>query len=105
MPMIKTLPAVNVAAVAAQTGVKLGETPFFLGGNYTFEMDEPMAGAISLALQSSPDNVTWTTIRTINAAQSVVNAIELTDAPRYFRTNVLVAGTAQTLNPILRGVQ
>jgi len=105
MPMIKALPTVAVAVVAAQTGVELGETPFFTGGNCTLELDAPMAGAIVLAIQGSPDNTTWTTIRTINAAQSVAMVFELTDLPKYIRTNVTTGGTAQTLNPFLRGVQ
>ena len=105
MPMIKTLPTVNVAAVAAQAGVELGATPFQIGGNCTLELDAPMAGAIVLTLQGSPDNTTWTTIRTISAAQSAAKVFELTDLPKYFRTNVTTGGTAQTLNPILRGVQ
>jgi len=105
MPMIKALPTVAVAVVAAQTGVELGETPFFTGGNCTLELDAPMAGAIVLAVQGSPDNTTWTTIRTINAAQSVAMVFELTDLPKYIRTNVTTGGTAQTLNPFLRGVQ
>ena len=105
MPMIKTLPTVNVAAVAAQAGVELGATPFQIGGNCTLELDAPMAGATVLTLQGSPDNATGTTIRTINAAQSATKVFELTDLPKYFRTNVTTGGTAQTLNPILRGVQ
>ena len=105
MPMIKYLPTVNVAAVAAQAGVQLGQTPFITGGNCTLELDAPMAGAIVLAVQGSPDNSTWTTIRTINAAQSAAMVFELTDLPKYIRTNVTTAGTAQTLNPFLRGVQ
>lgn len=105
MPMIKTLPTAAIGGTGAQTGVKLGETPFQLGGNCTFELDAPMAGSIVLALQGSPDNSTWTTIRTINAAQSATKVFELTELPAYFRTNVTTAGTAQTINPILRGVQ
>ena len=105
MPMIKALPTVAVAVVAAQTGVELGETPFFTGGNCTLELDAPMDGAIVLAIQGSPDNTTWTTIRTISAAQSVAMVFELTDLPKYIRTNVTTGGTAQTLNPFLRGVQ
>lgn len=105
MPMIKALPTVAVGTIAAQAGVKLGDTPFFTGANCTLELDAPMAGAIVLAVQGSPDNTTWTTIRTINAAQSVAMVFELTDLPKYIRTNVTTAGTAQTLNPFLRGVQ
>ena len=105
MAMIKALPTVAVGTIAAQAGVKLGETPFQIGGNCTLELDAPMAGAIVLTLQGSPDNTTWTTIRTISAAQSAAKVFELTDLPKYFRTNVTTAGTAQTLNPFLRGVQ
>lgn len=105
MAMIKYLPTVAVGTIAAQTGVLLGQTPFQIGGNCTLELDEPMAGAIVLAIQGSPDNSTWTTIRTINAAQSAAKVFELTDLPKYIRTNVTTAGTAQTLNPFLRGVQ
>ena len=106
MPMIKTLPTVNVAAIASQAAVELGATPFQIGGNCTLELDAPMAGAIVLssegaALAAGP----WTAIRTINAAQSATKVFELTDLPKYFRTNVTTGGTAQTLNPILRGVQ
>ncbi len=105
MTMIKTLPTVAVGTIAAQAGAELGETPFQLGGNCTLELDAPMAGAVVLAIQGSPDNSTWTTIRTINAAQSATKVFELTNLPAYIRTNVTTAGTAQTLNPILRGVQ
>ena len=106
MPMIKTLPTVNVAAIAAQAATSLGATPFQIGGNCTLELDAPMAGAIVLSIEGAPASTgPWTAIRTINAAQSATKVFELTDLPRFIRTNVTTAGTAQTLNPILRGVQ
>lgn len=104
MPMLKSLPAVDMTVQAAQTGVLLGETPFFPGANATLQFNIPVGGSGVLTLQGSPDNTTWTTIRTVNAAQSAPLAIELTNLPKYFRTNVTTVGTGN-LALTLRGTQ
>ena len=104
MPMLKNFPALDLTVVAAQAGLLLGETPFFPGANATLMFSAPIGGAGVITLQGSPDNATWTTIRTVNAAQSAPLAIELTDLPKYIRQNVPTAGTG-TLNNYLRGTQ
>lgn len=104
MPMLKSLPNVDMTSLAAQASVKLGETPFFPGANATIEFNIPIGGSGVLTLQGSPDNTTWTTIRTLNAAQTAPLRVELTDLPLYIRTNVTTVGTG-TLVPTLRGVQ
>lgn len=106
MTMLKTLPAVDMTTVAAQAWTKLGETPFFPGGNALLGFNVAIGGAGVITLQGAQDS-TGTgvyTIRTINAAQSAPLMIEITDLPPYIRTSVTTAGTG-TITPTLEGVQ
>lgn len=109
MTMIKALPDVAVAVTGALAGVELGETPWFPGANATLEFSAAPAGAISLLVQGSPTGVTspdsYTTIRTLVAADMKSGRVELFDLPAYIRLNVSVAGTAATISPVLRGTQ
>lgn len=109
MTMIRVLPDVAVAVTGALAGIELGETPFFPGANATLEFSEPPAGAISLLVQGSPTGVTspdsYTTFRTLVAADMKSGRVELTDLPKFLRLNVGVAGTAATVSPVLRGTQ
>jgi hypothetical protein len=109
MTMVKVLPDVAVAVTGALVGVKLGATPFFPGANAILSFNAPPAGAISLLVQGSPTGVispdSYTTFRTLVAADMKGNNIELTDLPKYIRLNVGVAGTAATVSPTLTGVQ
>ena len=77
--------------------------------NATLEFSGPPAGAISLLVQGSPTGVTspdsYTTIRTLVAADMKSGRVELFDLPAFLRLNVGVAGTAATVSPVLRGTQ
>ena len=105
MPMIKELPSVDMAAAAAQTAVKLGETPFFPGGNCIFSTSAPIGGAGVLTIEGSANGTTgWYTVRTLNAAQTARLMAEITDLPPWIRTRVSTVGTG-TLQVALEGVQ
>lgn len=108
MTMIKTFAAVNMASTGALAGLKLGETPFQLGGNAKLYFPAAIGGAGVITLEGSPDGKTspstYTTIRTLNAAQTAGLWVELTDLPAYIRMNVTTAGTG-TFTPTLHGVQ
>ena len=108
MTMIKTFAAVNMASTGALAGLKLGETPFQLGGNAKLYFPAAIGGAGVITLEGSPDGKTspstYTTIRTLNAAQTAGLWVELTDLPAYIRMNVTTAG-AGTFTPTLHGVQ
>lgn len=106
MPMLKTLPSITIGTTGAGTAVELGETPFFPGANAILHLTAVPAGAISLAIQGSPNGTTgWTTIKTLDAAAMASGMVEITDLPNFIRTNVLVAGTAATVGAALEGVQ
>ena len=108
MTMIKTFAAVNMASTGALAGLKLGETPFQLGGNAKLYFPAAIGGAGVITLEGSPDGntspSTYTTIRTLNAAQTAGLWVELTNLPAYIRMNVTTAGTG-TVTPTLHGVQ
>lgn len=108
MTMLKTFAAVDMTATGALAGVELGETPFQLGGNALIYFPAAIGGAGVITLEGSPDGVTspstYTTIRTLNAAQTAARWVELTDLPAYIRMNVTTAGTG-TFTPTLHGVQ
>ena len=108
MTMLKVLPAVDFTAVAAQAAVELGETPFQVGGNALLYFPAAIGGAGVITLEGSPDGKTspstYTTIRTLNAAQTAGLWVELTDLPAYIRMNVTTVGTG-TFTPTLHGVQ
>lgn len=108
MTMIKTFAAVNMTSTGALAGLELGETPFQLGGNAKLFFPDPIGGAGVITLEGSPDGATspstYTTIRTLNAAQTASQWVELTDLPAYIRMNVTTVGTG-TFTPTLHGVQ
>lgn len=106
MPMLKILPSITIGTTGAGAAVKLGETPFFPGGNALLHLTDVPAGAVVLAVQGSPDGTNdWTTIKTFNAAAMAAGVVEITDLPMYIRTNVTTAGTAATVGAALEGVQ
>lgn len=105
MPMIKALPAIDMTAAAAQTAVKLGETPFFPGGNAILHTTIPIGGAGVITVEGSANGTTgWYTVRTLNAAQTAQLVAEITDLPPWIRTRVSTVGTG-TLQVALEGVQ
>ena len=108
MTMIKTFAAVNMASTGALAGLKLGETPFQLGGNAKLYFPAAIGGAGVITLEGSPDGKTspstYTTISTLNAAQTAGLWVELTNLPAYIRMNVTTAGTG-SVTPTLHGVQ
>ena len=105
MPMLKTLASVDMTGLASQAAVELGETPFQLGGNCIMHMTAPIGGAGVITVEGSPDGTTnWTTVRTINAAQSAGQVVEITNLPPWIRTRVSTVGTG-TIVPTLEGVQ
>ncbi len=104
MTMLKVLPAVDFTAVAAQAAVELGETPFQVGGNALLYFPAAIGGAGVVTLEGSPNGTDWTTIRTLNAAQTAARWVELTDLPMYLRTSVTTIGTGSA-TPSLHGVQ
>jgi hypothetical protein len=106
MPMLKLLPSITVGSTGAGTAVELGETPFFPGGNALMHFTAPPAGAVVLAVQGSADGTTgWSTIQTFNAAAMAGGVVEITDLPKFIRTNITTAGTAATVGVALEGVQ
>ena len=104
MAMLKVMPSVDFTAVAAQAAVELGQTPFQVGGNCFLYFPTAIGGAGVVTLQGSPDGTTWSTIRTLNAAQTAARWVELTDLPAYIRTSVTTVGTGSAV-PSLHGVQ
>lgn len=104
MTMIKTFAAVDMTSTGALAGLELGETPFQLGGNAKLYFPASIGGAGVITLEGSPDDTTWTSIRTLNAAQTAARWVELTDLPAYIRMNVTTAGTG-SFTPTLHGVQ
>lgn len=104
MTMLINLPSIDYTALAAQASVELGETPFQLGGNALLYLTASIGGSGVVTLEGSPDGTTWSTIRTLNAAQTASRWIELTDLPKYFRTRVSTVGTGSGV-PTLHGVQ
>ncbi len=104
MTMLKVMPAVDFTAVAAQAAVELGATPFQLGGNALMYFPAAIGGSGVVTLEGSPDGTTWSTIRTLNAAQTASRWVELTDLPKYIRTSVTTIGTGSAV-PTLHGVQ
>ena len=108
MTMLKTFPAVNLTVTGVLAGVELGQTPFFTGANAKLFFPAAIGGAGVITLEGSPDGATspstYTTIRTLNAAQTAGLWVELTDLPKYIRMNVTTAGTG-TFTPTLHGVQ
>ena len=105
MPMIKSLASIDMTGLASQAAVKLGETPFFPGGNALMNLTAPIGGAGIITVEGSADGSTgWTTVRTINAAQSAGRVVEITDLPEWIRTRVSTVGTG-TIVPVLEGVQ
>ena len=108
MTMIKTFAAVNMASTGALAGLKLGETPFQLGGNAKLYFPAAIGGAGVITLEGSQDGKTspstYTTISTLNAAQTAGLWVGLTNLPAYIRMNVTTAGTG-TFTPTLHGAQ
>lgn len=104
MTMLINLPSIDYTALAAQASVKLGETPFQIGGNALLYLTAPIGGSGIVTLEGSPDGTTWSTIRTLNAAQTASRWVELTNLPKYFRTTVTTVGTGSAV-PSLHGVQ
>lgn len=105
MTMLKTFEAVDMTATGALDALELGETPFQLGGNALIYFPAAIGGAGVITLEGSPDGTDdWTTIRTLNAAQTAARWVELTDLPGFIRMNVSTAGTG-TFTPTLHGVQ
>jgi len=105
MTMLKNLPNVDMTAVAAQAAVKLGETPFFPGGNCILNLDEPIGGAGVLLVEGSADGSTnWSTLATLNAATTAPLHVEISPNPLWIRTRVTTVGTG-TLSPTLEGIQ
>jgi hypothetical protein len=104
MAMIKKLgTAVDLTTTGALTGVELGETPFFPGGNAILRLTAAIGGAGVITIQGSADGTTWFTNRTINAASGV--AAEVTDLPKHIRLNKTTAGTGTVAEIWLEGVQ
>lgn len=108
MPMLKTMASVDLTATGALAATKLGETPFQVGGNALLYFPSAIGGSGVITLEGSPTGVTspnsFTTIRTLNAAQTAAGWVELTDLPAYVRMNVTTAGTGSVV-PSLVGVQ
>lgn len=104
MTMLKVLPAVDFTSEAPQAAVELGETPFQVGGNALLYFPEAIGSTGVVTLEGSPDGSTWSTIRTLNAAQTAARWVELTNLPMFIRTNVTTAGTGSA-TPSLHGVQ
>lgn len=118
--MVKVIAAaVNTGAVAAQTGIKLNETPFMGGGGsggtagglrnaILHSTNLPPAGATVLiqghdAIDGPPasGDAGWYTLATLNSTSPQRQEIEL---PRWIRTNVTVL-TAGSYSGQLEGVQ
>lgn len=105
MPMIKSLgSAIDMTATGALTGVELGHTPFFPGGNAILRLSAPIGGAGVISVQGAPEaSGPWTTLQTVNAAAGT--DVEILNLPRHIRLNKTTAGTGTIASAILEGVQ
>lgn len=104
MTMLKTFAAVDMTSTGELAALELGETPFQVGGNALIYFPAAIGAAGVITLEGSPDGTTWSTIRTLNAAQTAALWVELTDLPAYIRMNVTTGGTG-SFTPTLHGVQ
>lgn len=105
MAMLRALGAnVDMTAVAALPAVKLGETPFFPGGNAILRLSAPVGGAGVIQVQGSDSATgTFTTLATVNAASGT--DVEILNLPQYIRLNKSTAGTGTIATVNLEGVQ
>ena len=89
--------AVDATAVAAQTGVATNVTPFDYGFNCICVVAlTGVTGTPVIVVQTSPDNSTWTTVKTVNAITNNVSISDIT-LSNYARLNVTTGGSAGTV--------
>lgn len=105
MPMLKQLgAAIDMTGTGALTGVELGQTPFFPGGNAILRLTAPIGGSGVIQVQGSATGTGgWTTQQTVNAASGT--DVEITNLPKFIRLNKSTAGTGTIANAYLEGVQ
>ena len=85
---------VSGVTVAAQTGVSANATPFLEGRDVVLHVNSNgLTVTPTILVQTSPDNVTWTTVATHTL---LVNKQYNVKCGRYNRTNVTVGAGAGT---------
>jgi phenylacetate-coenzyme A ligase PaaK-like adenylate-forming protein len=90
--------AVSASAAAAQTGVATNTTPLCRGMNAVVQLNlTGVTGTPTILVQTSPDNVTWTTQATCSVITRSGFRAEIT-LDNYARLNVSVAGSAGTID-------
>lgn len=105
MTMLKSLgTAIDMTATGALTGVELGATPFFPGGNAILRLSSAIGGAGVISVQGSDTAAgTFTTLQTINAASGT--DVEILNLPKFIRLNKTTVGTGTIAAANLEGVQ
>lgn len=93
--------AVSNAAVAAQTAVTLGTTPFLPGRKVEafIEISPDATAAGTIKIQGSDDNSSWNDLLTASALAGKRGMVQ---AYKYMRANMTAAGTAGTFNAGIR---